>query len=132
MDVIVLAIAALAAAGICVWIIGRIRAAPQPKSLSDASIAQRLHSEQAWLMKYSRLPYSNRQSRSLKAMYDSKTKYVENLRAELQERQPQRATEAVQSEMTPILQRAAALMHEGKSFDEAKLQALREWAEKAK
>jgi len=65
-------------------------------------------------------------------MYEEKTQYVQNLKAELAKRQMAQGTQAVQAELAPILQRSAELMKDGKSEAEATAQSLKEWSEKNK
>ena len=65
-------------------------------------------------------------------MYEEKTAYIQNLKAELMKRQMAQGTQAVQQELAPILQRAAELMNEGKPEAEAHAAALKEWSDKSK
>lgn len=113
-------------------VIGKMKGAPEPSSMSEAAIFQRLHTEGAWISNYLSQPLSSQQSTSLKRMYEEKTEYVKNLKAELTKRQMAQGTQAVQAELAPILQRAAELMKEGKSEAEAHAAALKEWSEKTK
>lgn len=113
-------------------VIGKIKGAPEPSSMSDAAIWQRIQTEGAWISRYLSQPFSSQQSASLKRMYEEKSEYIKNLKAELTKRQMAQGTQAVQSELAPILQRAAELMKDGKSEAEANAQALKEWAEKNK
>lgn len=113
-------------------VIGKMKGAPEPSSMSEAAIFQRLQSEGAWISKYLSQPYSSQQSASLKRMYEEKTAYIQNLKAELIRRQMAQGTQAVQQELAPILQRTAELMKEGKPEAEAHAAALKEWSEKTK
>ena len=113
-------------------VIGKMTGAPEPSSMSEAAIFQRLRTEGAWISKYLSQPYSSQQSPSLKRMYEEKTAYIQNLKAELMKRQMAQGTQAVQQELAPILQRAAELMKEGKPEAEAHAAALKEWSEKSK
>jgi len=113
-------------------VIGKMKGAPEPSSMSEAAIFQRLRTEGAWISKYLSQPYSSQQSPSLKRMYEEKTAYIQNLKAELMKRQMAQGTQAVQQELAPILQRAAELMKEGKPEAEAHAAALKEWSEKSK
>ncbi len=113
-------------------VIGKMKGAPEPSSMSDAAIFQRLQTEGAWISKYLSQPISSQQSASLKRMYEEKTQYIQNLKAELTKRQMAQDTQAVQAELAPILQRSAELMQEGKSEAEATAQSLKEWSEKSK
>lgn len=113
-------------------VIGKMKGAPEPSLMSEAAILQRLQTEGAWISKYLSQPYSSQQSASLKRMYEEKTAYIQNLKAELMKRQMAQGTEAVQQELAPILQRAAELVKEGKPEAEAHAAALKEWSEKSK
>jgi hypothetical protein len=113
-------------------VIGKMIGAPDPASMSEAAILQRLHTEGSWISKYLSQPIQSQQSESLKKMYVEKTAYIENLKRELNKRQMARGVQAVQTELEPIMQRTAALMKEGKSETEANALALKEWAEKNK
>ena len=113
-------------------VVGKMKGAPEPSSMSEADIFQRLHSEGAWISKYRSQPYSSQQSASLKRMYEEKTAYIQNLKAELTKRKLAQGTQAVQQELAPILQRAAELMKEGRPEAEAHAAALKEWSEKTK
>ena len=113
-------------------VIGKMKGAPQPSSMSEAAIYQRLQTEGAWLSKYLVQPLASQQSASLKRMYDEKSEYVKTLKAELMKRKMAQGTQAVQAELAPVLRRAAELMKEGKSEAEAHAAALKEWNEKPK
>jgi hypothetical protein len=113
-------------------VIGKMKGAPEPSSMSEAAIFQRLQTEGAWISKYLSQPYASQQSASLKRMYEEKTAYIQNLKAELMKRQMAQGTQAVQQELAPILQRAAELMNEGKPEAEAHAAALKEWSAKSK
>lgn len=112
--------------------VGKMKGAPEPSSMSEAAIFQRLHTEGAWISKYLSQPISSQQSASLKRMYEEKTQYIQNLKAELAKRQMAQGAQAVQAELAPMLQRSAELMKEGKSEAEATAQSLKEWSEKNK
>ena len=111
-------------------VIGNLKGAPDPSSMSDAAILQRLQAEGIWIFRYLGQPLSSQQSTSLKRMYEEKTQYVQNLKAELAKRKMAQGTQAVQAELAPILQRSAELMKEGKSEAEATAHSLKEWSEK--
>ena len=113
-------------------VIGKMKGAPEPSSMSDAAIFQRLQTEGAWISKYLSQPHSSQQSASLKRMYEEKTVYIQNLKVELMKRQMTQGTQAIQQELGPILQRAAELVKEGKPEAEAHAAALEEWGEKRK
>ncbi len=113
-------------------VIGKIKGAPEPSSMSEAAIFQRLNTEGAWISKYLSQPLSSQQSASLKRMYEEKTQYIQNLKAELTKRQMAQGAQAVQAELAPILERTAELIKEGKSEPEATAQSLKEWSEKSK
>jgi hypothetical protein len=113
-------------------VIGKMKGAPEPSSMSEAAIFQRLQTEGAWISKYLSQPYSSQQGASLKRMYEEKTIYIQSLKAELMKRQMAEGTQAVQQELAPILQRAAELVKEGKSEAEAHAAALKEWSVKSK
>lgn len=113
-------------------VIGKMKGAPDPASMSDAAIFQRLGTEGAWISKYSSQPLSSQQSESLKRMYEEKTAYVASLKSELMKRQIAQGTQAVQQELAPVLQRAAELVTEGRPEAEAHAIALKEWGEKNK
>lgn len=100
--------------------------------MSEAAIFQRLQTESAWMSKYLGLPFSSQQSASLKRMHEEKTAYIQSLKIELARRQVAQVSHAVHSELSPIMQRAAELVNEGKSEAEANAAALREWSEKNK
>ena len=113
-------------------VIGKMKGAPEPSSMSEAAIFQRLQTEGAWISKYLSQPYSSQQSASLKRMYEEKTTYIQSLKAEQMQRQMAQCTQAVQQELAPILQRAAELVKEGKPEAEAHAAALKEWSDKSK
>lgn len=113
-------------------LIGKMKGAPDPSSMSEAAIFQRLQTESAWMSKYLGLPFSSQQSASLKRMHEEKTAYIQSLKIELARRQVAQVSHAVHSELSPIMQRAAELVNEGKSEAEANAAALREWSEKNK
>ena len=113
-------------------VIGKMKGAPEPSSMSEAAIFQRLQTEGAWISKYLSQPYSSQQSASLKRMYEEKTTYIQSLKAEQMQRQMAQCTQAVQQELAPILQRAAELVKEGKPEAEAHAAALKEWGDKSK
>jgi len=113
-------------------VIGKMKGAPEPSSMSEAAIFQRIQTEGAWISKYLSQPLSSQQSASLKRMYEEKTAYIQSLKTELMKRQMVQGTQAVQQELAPILQRAAELVKEGKPEAEALATALKEWSEKSK
>ena len=113
-------------------VIGKMKGAPEPSSMSEAAILQRLGTEGAWISKYLSQPLSSQQGESLKRMYEEKTAYVASLKSELMKRQMAQGTQAVQQELAPILQRAAELVKEGRPEAEAHAIALKEWGEKHK
>ena len=115
-----------------VIVIGKMKGAPEPSSMSEPAIFQRLQTEGAWISKHLNQPLSSQQSASLKRMYEEKTEYIKNLKAELTRRQMAQGTQAVQAELAPIIQRAAELVKAGKSEAEAHATALKEWSEKTK
>lgn len=49
-------------------VIGKMKGAPEPSSMSEAAIFQRLQTEGAWISKYLSQPYASQQSASLKRM----------------------------------------------------------------
>lgn len=113
-------------------VIGKIIGAPEPSSMSEAAILVRLQTENAWMTKYSNLPYSSQQSASIKRMYEEKTAYIKNLKTELIKRQIVSNLKISEKELMPIFERLADLMKEGRSENDALLMALREWHEKNK
>lgn len=113
-------------------IVGKMKGAPDASSMSEAAIYQRLSTEGAWISKYLSQPLSSQQSPSLKRMYEEKTAYVQSLKAELMKLQLAQGSQAVQQELTPIMQRAAELMKEGRPEAEAHATALKEWSERSK
>lgn len=113
-------------------VIGKMKGTPEPSSMSEAAIFQRIQTEGAWISKYLSQPYASQQSASLKRMYEEKTAYIQDLKAELMRRQMAQGTQAVQQELTPILQRAAELIKEGRPESEAHAAALKEWSAKSK
>jgi len=127
---IIIGIAALIAIFFLVIFIGQLKGAPEPSTMSDAAIYQRLQTEGAWISKYLSLPYENRQSTSLKHMHQDKTAYIQNLKTELMRRQAAQGIQAVQQELDPILQRAADLVMKGMPDAEAHATAVKEWGEK--
>lgn len=117
---------------VVLFVIGKLKGAPDPSAMSEAAIAQRIHTETAWISKYQSQPLSSQQSPSLQRMYDEKIEYVKNLKTELIKRQLAQGGQAVQEELAPILQRAADLVKDGKSEPESNAMAIKEWSEKAK
>ena len=113
-------------------VIGKMKGAPDPSSMSEAAIFQRLGTEGAWISKYLSQPLSSQQSASLKRMYEEKTAYVASLKSELIKRHMAQGTQAIQQELAPILQRVAELMKEGRPEPEAHAAALKEWSDKNK
>ena len=113
-------------------IVGKLKGAPEPSSLSEGAIRQRLQTEGAWISKYLCQPLSSQQSPSLRRMYEEKTAYIQDLKAELTKRQVAQGMQAVQQELAPILQRAAELTKDGMPDAEAHATALKEWSEKGK
>jgi len=111
-------------------IFGKMKGAPEPTTMSDAAIFQRLQTENAWISKYLSQPLSTQQSESLKRMYAEKTAYIENLKKQLVERQMAQQAQAVNAELEPILKRAAELVKEGMPEAEAQAAALKEWHQK--
>ena len=113
--------------------ISMAKGAPDPTSMSEADIWQRMQTESAWLAKYSSLPLASQQSESLKQKHDEKTAYLLSLKSELERRMAASSTlKAVKQEANPILERASQLEREGMTQDDAKATALREWADKNK
>ncbi len=112
-------------------VIGKIKGAPDPASISDAALVSRLQSEMAWMNRYHRLPYENQQSNSLKKMFAEKTAYIKQIEQEIAKRQAAyqmaQGTAAITTELAPILERTQALMNEGKLEPEATAIALKEW-----
>ncbi len=104
-------------------VIGKMKGAPDPSSMSEAAIFQRLQTEGAWISKYLGQPLASQQSDSLKKMYEEKTQYIQNLKVELTMRQMAQGSQAVQAELAPILERTAELVKEGKSQEEATAQS---------
>lgn len=113
-------------------IVGKMKGAPEASSMSEAAIYQRLNTEVAWISKYLSQPLSSQQSPSLMRMYEEKTAYVQSLKTELMKLQLAQGSQAVQQELSPILQRTAELMKEGRSEAEAHATALKEWSERTK
>lgn len=117
-------------------VIGNIKGAPSPSSMSDAALVGRLQTENAWMNRYLRLPYENQQSDSLKKMYAEKTEYIKQIEQEIIKRQTAyqlaQGEAAITSELAPILERTQELMKEGKTEPEATAIALKEWHEKNK
>lgn len=117
-------------------VIGNIKGAPNPSSMSDAALVGRLQTENAWMNRYLRLPYENQQSDSLKKMYVEKTEYIKQIEQEIIKRQTAyqlaQGEAAITSELAPILERTQELMNEGKTEPEATAVALKEWHEKNK
>ena len=117
-------------------VIGKIKGAPNPSSMSDAALVGRLQTENAWMSRYLRLPYENQQSDSLKKMYAEKTEYIKQTEQEIIKRQTAyqlaQGEAAITSELAPILERTQELMSEGKTEPEATAVALKEWHEKNK
>ena len=117
-------------------VIGKIKGAPNPSSMSDAALVGRLQTENAWMSRYLRLPYENQQSDSLKKMYAEKTEYIKQIEQEIIKRQTAyqlaQGEAAITSELAPILERTQELMSEGKTEPEATAVALKEWHEKNK
>jgi len=110
-------------------VIGKMKGAPDPSSMSEAAICQRIGTEGAWISKYMSQPLSSQQSASLKRMYEEKTAYVASLKSELIKRQVSQGTQTIQQEMAPILQRATELVKDGRPEAEAQAIALKEWGE---
>lgn len=110
-------------------VIGKMKGAPDPSSMSEAAIFQRMGTEGAWISKYMSQPLSSQQSASLERMYEEKTAYVASLKSELIKRQVSQGTHAIQQELTPILQRATELVKDGRPEAEAQTIALKEWGE---
>ncbi|RXZ43750.1 tetratricopeptide repeat protein [Crenobacter cavernae] len=81
---------------VAIIIFGKLKGAPDPASMPDIALMQRLQSEEAWITRYLGLPYENRQSVSLKKMYEEKTAYIEQIKLEIVKRQ--KAFEAIQAE----------------------------------
>ena len=113
-------------------VIGKMKGSPESSSMSEADIFRRLQTEAAWISKYLSQPYSSQQSASLKRMYEEKTAYIQDMKAELMKRQMAQGAQAVQQEMEPILRRAAELVKEGQPEAEAHAVALKEWSDKNK
>jgi hypothetical protein len=113
-------------------VIGKMKGAPEPSSMSEESIAQRINSEEAWISRYRSQPYSSQQSASLKKMYEEKNNYIQQLKSEPIKRQLSQGNQAIENELAPILQRAAELIKEGKPEMEAHAAAIKEWKEKRK
>lgn len=113
-------------------VIGKLKGAPEPSRMSEAAIFRRLQTEGAWISKYLSQPYANQQSASLKRMYEVKTGYVQNLKAELMNRQLVQSTAAFEEELEPVRQRSAELVKAGMSEAEAHATALKDWSGKNK
>ena len=117
---------------VLVIVIGKMKGAPEPSSMSEAAIFQRLRTEGAWIEKYLSQPFSTQQGESLKKMYEEKTQYVLALREELTRQQMAQGAKAVSAELAPIHERTAQLVSEGKTQEEATAQSLKEWSERNK
>ena len=111
-------------------VVGKMKGAPEPTTMSDAAIYQRIQTETAWIAKYLSQPLATQQSESLRRMYIEKTAYIESLRKQLAERQMARHAHAVGAELEPILNRAAELVKEGMPEAEAQVLAIKEWSSK--
>ena len=72
---------------IIIIIIGKVKGAPDPELMADASLAIRLQSEEAWLTRYCKMPYENQRKSSLLKMYEEKTAYVEKIKLEIVKRE---------------------------------------------
>ena len=116
-------------------VIGKLKGAPDPASMSDAALVSRLQSEGAWISKYSRLSYENQQRHSLKKMYQEKTAYTDKIYAEITKRQTQhqvaQGVVAIEQELSPILNRAQELIKEGGPAAEALATSLKDWRDNA-
>lgn len=121
MEVIVGIIAVLA----ILIVIGKIKGAPEPSSMSIDALLGRMQSEEAWIKKYNALPYENRQSAGLKKQYEDKNLYVMQLQLELMKR----STNKDQETLIPILQRAIELIRNGMSEEAARTQATNEYVQ---
>ena len=117
---------------VILFIVGKMKGPPDASSMSEAAIYQRLNTEGAWISTYLSQPLSSQQSPSLKRMYEEKTAYVQSLNAQLMKLQLTNVGQAIQQELTPILQRTAELMKEGRPEAEAYATALKEWSERGK
>lgn len=81
--------------GILLLSIGKSIGAPNPESMSEAAIYQRLRTESGWIQKYLSHPIGTQQTESLKRMYDEKSNYTRMLVAELNKRNSPRTQEVV-------------------------------------
>lgn len=106
-------------------VIGKIKGAPEPSSMSVEALLGRMRSEGAWIEKYNALPYENRQGSGLKKQFEDKTLYVMQLQLELMKR----STSNGQETLIPVVQRAIELMRGGMSEEAARAQATNEYVQ---
>lgn len=104
---------------VVIVIIGKIKGAPEPSSMSIEWLLNRMQSEGAWIERYNALPYENRQGAGIKKQYEDKKLYVMQLQLELMKRSSNKDQET----LIPILQRTIELMRGGKGEEEARTQA---------
>ena len=70
-----------------VIVLGNIKGAPDPKTMSDSQIQSRLQTEGAWIKKFYRLPFEHQLNLTLQKKYEEKKKYIQELKLEFASRQ---------------------------------------------
>lgn len=99
--------------------IGKIKGTPEATNMSEAAIMLRLKTEGAWIAKYLRQTYTTQQRASLKRMFEEKSRYIEELNAELANHKISVGNRQVVEVVKPLIDRAEERQHTGKSVEES-------------
>lgn len=127
MDMIFGIVAIIVVIVVALTLIGKAKGAPDPSTQTDAWLQLRFRTESAWIDKYLALPRQQRESESLKRMYEEKQLYVKQIIGELTNRTAVRAAGATAQELGPILQKAAEFQKGGASHEDSLKAALEIW-----
>lgn len=111
-------------------IVGKIKGAPEPASLSIEALLARMQSEGSWIERYKSLPYENQQGTGIKKQYEGKKLYVMQLNLEFMKRGLEISGKKSEETLIPVLQRSIELIKNGMSEEEAQKQATAEFVTK--
>lgn len=111
--------------GLIIIVYGKIKGAPFPSSMSESDILLRLQTESDWINKYLLQPASVQQRSSLKLMFEEKTRYVVQLKSELDKRNSSSNVQrTIEHELNSLLESATKHQTSGQSTTESLQSAL--------
>lgn len=111
-------------------VIGKMRGAPDPATLSIEALIGRMQSEDSWIEKFKALPYAHQQGAGIQKQYQEKKLYALQMQVELMKRGLVASGKNLEETIIPVMQRSIELMKAGMSEEEAHEQASSEFIQK--